>query len=636
MYNTPVWLQQQLDTTHNGDTFPSIMIGVVVNTNDPQQMGRVQVNIPSQTFGPQSIVTESLPWASYASPFAGVDQQSPRGPGVEGDSHPFWGSSTTGSVAYGLWGIPKVGTRVLLCSVDNDPNQLYWFACLYPNATPHTMPHGRFTTRTPGGADGPDGPFSSSEAPITPLHANMKQAFGGPGNFEWRTRAADYQVSAVTERRLQSTFSIMRIQSQIPDDLEFRVGEADGNNLGRALNHRQGYARSRIDPEKDTTNEYHVKNGIDTDKNLESTVTSLTSPGFHAISMDDRPENCRMRMRTSTGHQIIMDDTNERIYVSTNEGRNWIEMDSDGHIFIYSEENVSVNADGDINLTAGKTFRVTAKDGIHLETPGEMRTHVGTDQHKHVNGNVFEKIDGELHTTVDSIVVVKYNSTMDLDVAGVTTIQLQSDFDFSVGGATKILSEGDWNLKSGNSIRVNATSLFTETSSTTVIKSSNVNIDASGNLQHNGTLTTGGAASFGGAVGAGGDVSSSSNSLDKVASVYDSHEHTYVTSSGSNVSTSNVLGGKSTSHSSTSVSTSSSPDGWGGIEPSTPGEPTDPELAFWTNVVPMHEPWARTLVKRADDNLDHEPEFPYASPNIGRKMKRVKDVGRKRGPLWHR
>lgn len=641
MHNTPVWLQEQLNTTKNGELFPSITAGIVVNTNDPQQMGRVQVNIPSQTFGPQQDVSESLPWASYASPFAGVDQFSTRGPGGEGDTHPEWGSDTDGSVAYGFWGIPKVGTRVLICSVDNDPNQVYWFACLYPNATPHTMPHGRFATRTPGGATGPDGPLSSTEHPIKPLHANMKKAFGGPGNFEWRTRAADYQVSAVTQRRLESTFSVMKIQSQIPDDLEFRIGEADGNNFGRALNHRQGYARSRLDPEKDTTNEYHTDNSIDTDKNLESSVTSITSPGFHALSMDDRPENCRMRLRTSTGHQIILDDTNERIYVSTNEGRNWIEMDSDGHVYVYSEESVSINADGDINLTAGKTIRATAGEGIHFETPGEMRTHVGGDQHKQVDGNVYEKIDGELHTTVDSVVVIKYNDTLDVDVSGDTTIQTKSNFDFKVGGDTKMLSEGDWNLKTNATLRVTASSAFIETNGTSVIKSSKFNVDAAGNIQHGATLTSGGAASFGGGVSASGDISSSSNSLDKLASNYDDlvdkyNTHTHTSASPGSPTSPKNQGNGTKSHAGTSVSTSSSPEGWGGSEPVDPSEPIDPELAFWTNVVPMHEPWARTLIKTADENINHEPELPYNDSNVGRRMKRVKDTGRKRGPLWHR
>lgn len=399
-------------------TVPSIMIGEVVNANDPQQMGRVQVHIVSHSTDRNlSPELSHFPWASYGSPFGGIDSQSMRGPAGPDDSFPNYGSSTEGPVAYGMWAIPKVGARVLLCAIDNDPNQLFWFGCVYPNSTPHTMPHGRYTTRA--GSGEPDGPLSTLETKITPLYENLSKAFGGRDNFEWRSRGADYQVAGATKNRVDDKSERTGTLSEVHDDYEQTITEADGNNVGKDYNYRQGYGLNRADPERDTNTQADIDRDIQTEKYLESQVVSVTSPGFHALSMDDRPENCRMRMRTSTGHQIIMDDTNERIYVSTNEGRNWIEMDSDGHIYIFSEESISMRAEGDLNLTAEKSVRIKGNEGVHIQTPKELRVHAQEDihvlgeksflahiteeTHWHSEQDIFVLSDADMHFHVDNL-----------------------------------------------------------------------------------------------------------------------------------------------------------------------------------------------------------------------------------------
>ena len=186
-------------------------------------------------------------------------------------------------------------------------------------------------------------------------------------NMEWRTRGVDYQVSAITSLHVEHPKDAPG--SEVADhewgDFDYTtIDEEDGNErVAKGV----GYGIDRMEPDDN----YPNTNGV----NYDSMVYSWTTPGFHAFSMDDRADNARIRIRTTSGHQIIMDDTNERIYINTAGGESWVEIDSAGNIDIYASRNVSTHAGGDINFTADKTIRMYASQGIHMYTDGDFRTH---------------------------------------------------------------------------------------------------------------------------------------------------------------------------------------------------------------------------------------------------------------------
>lgn len=574
---------------------PAITSGRVVNANDPQQMGRIQVFIP--TMGHNDTIHDHTTeedqhyfWVSYASPMAGADSVQKRGPGD--------GETTDGIVSYGMWSIPKVGSNVLIAIVDGDQRQMYWFACMFPYAAPHTLPHGRFVSE--GGMV--DGPLSSKETPIAPIYENLSKAYSDDRSSpEWISRGADYSVSAVSQRQISHVDE--PVTTTKPDDYESTVTEPDGTVVGRDELYTQGYATNRLDPEKDTNTEDLKNKGNETPKNLESTVTSITSPGGHSISMDDRPENNRTRLRTSTGHQIIMDDTNQRIYVATNEGRNYIEMDSDGHIYAFSQESFSVRAEGDINFTTDKTFRVKAKEGIHMQTEDEYRLHAVKDIHVHGEKDMYTTIDIDRHT----------------HILGEESLTVDKDTFIHCAKNIFTLTDEDFHLHSAN-VRVKAdTANNIESGGVTTIKASNAKLDDGGNLDITGGLKTGSG------IKSGGDVASSGgNSLDK-------HEHQYE----QHISGVGPVPATTKSHSGGSVSVSSGPPGWGGTDAT---DATDSEDAYWTNITPKHEPWHRTFngLKAEKELYTHDQEFDPASPKVARDNKQNPNNDHERGKLWHR
>jgi hypothetical protein len=377
-------------------TQETVTLGTVVDTNDPQQMGRVRI-VCQQWGDSWTTDVEDIPWAIYVSPFGGQSQVGTRGPGIQGSE---------GGIAYGMWAIPKVGAQVVVMCIDGNPQTRMYFGCVYDQFTPHTMPHGRFMyddhpeLEKEGASPAPYGPYTSTEKYIQPLTANMKRAFGNKSepNHEYRTRAADYTVSRVDVDQLDATYS------KVQDDANVTNGEWTST---------QGYQTSRSDPEVPSSY---------TDSNYDSMVYSIVSPGFHAFSMDDRQENCRMRLRTTSGHQIIMDDTNERIYIATAQGNNWIEMDQAGNIDIFTSNKLSVHAQKEINFTSDDTIRMYAKKGIHLHSDDEVRIDATKDIHVKTAQNIRTKAGQSILTEAGQVYAVKSGSDLKLQSGSATHV----------------------------------------------------------------------------------------------------------------------------------------------------------------------------------------------------------------------
>jgi len=424
-------------------TFNQLTIGVVVDSNDPQQMGRLRIICPSLGDNADSPIGD-IPWAKYITPLGGFAATGSRGPNND--------SPTDGPVAYGLWAIPKVGAQVLVSCIDGNTEHRIWLGCLYGDFLPHTMPHGRYTYQE---AEKPDGPLSSTEEPIQPLYSNLTEAFGNrTTNFEWRSRGADNQCSHVDGSVMEKVISFLQDDQNVP------YTEEDGKK-GTST---QGYSRSRVAP--NLTSEV-------TDKNYDSQVYSLTTPGFHAISMDDKPDNCRMRFRTSSGHQILMDDTNERIYIATAQGKCWIEMDQNGNVDIHTDKRISVHAKQDINFTTEEAFRVTAKQ-IHMRTTEDMRLHADTDFSLRANGNTRIQTLGNSYIETDGMMTIDVDKNLHIDtqmsayMTAATDVHIKGTsgvLNIESGGQMNHLAGGDI-IQTGSQIHMNGPAASSATSAT--------------------------------------------------------------------------------------------------------------------------------------------------------------------------
>lgn len=386
-------LKDIISKTKLNTEFDSITVGTVVDTNDVQQMGRVKVYCPA--WDSPLVTVGDIPWAMYVAPFGGVSTVISRG----SDDN----NTSEGKVAYGAWHIPKIGANVLVMCLDKNPNYRVWLGCIFDQYVPHTMPHGRFLE------DDENGPLTSKESPINPLNDNYTKAFTNNKKYEWKTRISDYSVASIDSTITNKKKS----ESSVPDE-------------------KTGYELSRIDPD--------IK--ISQRDNLDSQVYSWVTPGFHAFSMDDREKNCRMRFRTSHGHQIILDDTNERIYILTSEGGNWIELDQKGNIDIYADRRISIRSKKDINLTSDETIRFHGKKGIHMSTDG---------------GDIrLDAKDSDVHIKSGNNLIINCVNNLSLSA---NSFNLLTNTDISLETPSKLNLKGNFTYLTGNdSVLINGKS----------------------------------------------------------------------------------------------------------------------------------------------------------------------------------
>ena len=430
--------------------FTGVTTGVVVDTNDPSQMGRLRVVCVSLGDTMNSKISD-VPWASYAAPFAGTVQVGTRGPSSEDEN------KSTGPVSYGLWGIPKVGAQVLIMCLDGDPQTRIWIGCLPAQFAQHTSPHGRYAYTDndafPDSDSKPIGPLNGFENEIQPLARNFKSAFGkqpsGKHNYEFASRAADFQTTGITQQQVLATLSNARDDGD--DDTN-----VDNSTLKKS---RQGYQTNRQSPDQFVPKDLGPRN-------LDNMVTSLVSPGFHALSMDDREENSRIRIRSIGGHQVIFDDSNERIYISTAKGENWVEIDEAGNIDIYTSGKLSAHAVEDINFTTDSSFRVYAKKGIQLKSDLEVRITAeedvsiksiqGAGRFRSKNDILIESEEQDIHLNAGIDIYGTAGQNIHIKGGNNTTIEAAKDGNYKTGAALRIDSGAKMDLKGGGNITLQA------------------------------------------------------------------------------------------------------------------------------------------------------------------------------------
>jgi hypothetical protein len=312
--------QQSSEFFHDG--IPFIMEGQVIFTEDPDQMGRVKVWIPA--LDGENIDIDAIPWAEYASPFFGFTVEYPAGGiPVENTSH----------AAYGFWAIPKIGATVYVFFLNANPNQRCYFASSLRLHRNRSLPAGRnFDKDGMPGPWGDAGDGTGKLEPIQPAFDNLRQQF---------------------QDKLNASQAITR------GAYERQVAQAKTDKDGA-----EGYPAGAKNP-----------------RYLDPQTYCWVTPGRHAIIMQDHPKFARLRVKTAEGHQMIFDDANERIYISTAKGKSWIEMDLDGHIHVFSAlsisfragEDINFYADRNINIEADKAFNVKAnEDNIKMSTGKSM------------------------------------------------------------------------------------------------------------------------------------------------------------------------------------------------------------------------------------------------------------------------
>jgi hypothetical protein len=162
------------------------------------------------------------------------------------------------------------------------------------------------------------------------------------------------------------------------------------------------------------------------DKFLRKTTADKGPPEYVAVEQGETggdttiPHNELVRIRTRTGHQILLHNSEDLIYIGNAKGTTWIELTSNGKIDIFAKDSISVHSENDINFTADRDINFTA---------GRLA------------GNGLPASVGNIN----------FNST------GLTNLTSTGNFNINSSGTANLTSTGAANINSGAGILVTGT-----------------------------------------------------------------------------------------------------------------------------------------------------------------------------------
>jgi hypothetical protein len=227
--------------------------------------------------------------------------------------------------SYGFWAVPPdLGARVLVGFAAGKLDKGFWFACLFQRGTQVSIP-------------------------------------GIPAKNTW---TGENKPAAPKNKK------------DSDPDLEKYV---EHKPMSNALK-QQGLEN---DPIRGTTSSGATRESP-------SKVLGILTPGQHQFVMDDGDKdgnNKLIRLRTTNGTQLLLDDTSGHVYIISKAGESWLELSADGRIHLYGSKDISVRtqenlnfyADKDVNIQAGRNVNIKAATDIQAQAGENLKTLAGID-----------------------------------------------------------------------------------------------------------------------------------------------------------------------------------------------------------------------------------------------------------------
>jgi hypothetical protein len=153
-----------------------------------------------------------------------------------------------------------------------------------------------------------------------------------------------------------------------------------------------------------------------------SSVHGWRTPGSNAITMDDgsiSPDGeihpNQIRIQTGSGASVILDGTNDTIYMVNSTGSGWVEIGAQGEIMAYAQGSFSVRAEGDINLRADQNINMEAGERVNIKSGNNFTVNSGNQAHIKSEGSQFYDSGGSNHTKVATNMYVSTGGDLHLN-----------------------------------------------------------------------------------------------------------------------------------------------------------------------------------------------------------------------------
>ena len=385
------------------DPYP--YIGIVKNNLDPTRSGRLQVWIPD--LGAKE--DDQLNWrtVSYASPFMGYTSHQ------QDASDPINKDNTFEGVnhSYGMWMVPPdIGVQVIVLFIAGDPTRGYWLACVNPNLSHHMIPGLAGSPNAVGNKGAP--------APVVEFNENV---------VEYVTNPSFYNLSKPIHK-IQA--AILKVQGLDQDPIRGAISSSSQRESPSRVFGISTPGRPLNDPADDLN--YITKLNSDT---LPPEYYKVKSrKGGHTFVMDDGAtlgQDQLVRLRTAKGHQILMHDSANTLYIAHADGTSWIELTNDGRVNVYSQGSFSVRSESDINLHSDKNININAANNINLKAGNKIQAESSSTTL--LTGSLGVETSGDAQFKTGSRFNVETGASMSLKVASTYALEAQTILNNSGG-----------------------------------------------------------------------------------------------------------------------------------------------------------------------------------------------------------
>jgi len=379
----------ELDSWH-----PGPFVGIVRNNLDPEYRGKLQVELLTKTKVGNIPDTETK-WftCKYLSPFYGKTP-------AEGTSNNA--EDKYSQKSYGMWFVPPdIGTKVLVILAEG--GEAFWMGCIVDDDINFMVPSTDSVTtyntedgdtKLPVGERNIRQNFDGNDYTQVPkpVHSDFKNILEQQGLLSDETRGTN---SSSARRDLPS--AVFGISTPGPQDKRDDAPQIQGKSGSYKYHNRLGGSSFVMDDGDPTL--------------LRKNPASTSPPEYANVDKDESdgdvtiPHNEMLRLKTRTGHQILMHNAEDLIYIGNAKGTAWVELTSNGKIDIYSEDSISVHtaadfnfkADNDINFEAGRDFNVKTGRDVHLESAASTKILVGKNSRITTKGQTDINTSGSIN-----------------------------------------------------------------------------------------------------------------------------------------------------------------------------------------------------------------------------------------------
>ncbi len=379
-------------------------IAEITNHLDPSYMGSLEVALIKGVVNNINKQSETYV-VRYLSPFYGVTSLR-----YEGTNS---GDFNDVQKSYGMWMVPPdVGTRVMVIFIDGDPNQGYWFGCVQDMYQNHMVP-GIAASKQTVLTKEQERKYGTNLLPVAEFNKQTQglenpnpNKLGKPVHpFADRLLAQGLLLDST--RGITSSGARREVPSQVfgistPGPLDTSPGAKRG---------QIGYAEKRSVP-----------------------VSRLGGSTFVMDDGDTNGQNELVRIRTRTGHQILLHNSQDLIYIANSKGSAWVELTSNGKIDIYAHDSISIHTERDFNFRADRDINLEAGRNINIRSLGNMETNVAGHYFLIVDDNAKIAIRNDKEETVGQDCKLSVGQDMHLLVTNNTMLSTGKQFNIAAGG----------------------------------------------------------------------------------------------------------------------------------------------------------------------------------------------------------